>query len=283
MPVTPILALLLATQIQTTLQTSLHSTPATAIILDAQTGQLLASVKPLEAARLQTLPGSILKPLFLAEALRRNAIQPTTKVFCRRDLHINGRDLQCTHPQKNITFDAAEALAYSCNTYFADLAKRLSPQTLQDTAAHYGLGRTPHLFPNETEGTTTTPHTEAEKQLFVLGLAGITASPAQIAIAYTKLWRELNNPQLDPVAKGLRDSVQFGMAHNAAQQGIDLIGKTGTAADPANPHSHGWFAGIATLHARPIIIVIYLPNANGADAATLARHFLQTYQNSPTQ
>ena len=73
------------------------------------------------------------------------------------------------------------------------------------------------------------------------------------------------------------------MAHNAAQQGIDIIGKTGTAADPANPHSHGWFAGIATLRAHPIVIVIYLPNANGADAATLARHFLQSYQNQPTK
>ena len=160
MPLTPILALLLATQIQTTLQTSLERTPATAIILDAQTGQLLATVKPAEAAQLQALPGSILKPLFLAEALRQNAIQPTTKVFCRRDLRINGRDLQCTHPQNNITFDATEALAYSCNTYFADLAKRLSAQTLQDTAAHYGLGHTPHLFRNETEGTPTTPHTK---------------------------------------------------------------------------------------------------------------------------
>jgi cell division protein FtsI/penicillin-binding protein 2 len=278
---TPILALLLATQIQTTLQTSLQKTPATAIILDAQTGTILAAVKPAEAAQLQSLPGSILKPIFLAEALRQNAIQPTTKVFCRRNLHINGRDLQCTHPQNNIAFDAIEALAYSCNTYFADLAKRMTPQTLQDTAVHYGLSRTPHLFPKETEGTLTTPHTTEEKQLFVLGLAGITASPAQIAIAYSKLWRELTNPQLQPVAQGLRDSVRFGMAHNAAQQGIDIIGKTGTAADPNNPRSHGWFAGIATLHARPIVIVIYLPNANGADAATLARHFLQAYQNNP--
>jgi cell division protein FtsI/penicillin-binding protein 2 len=281
LPLTPILALLLATQIQATLQSSLQKTPATAIILDAQTGTILATVKPAEAAQLQALPGSILKPLFLAEALHHNAIQPTTKVFCRRDLHINGRDLQCTHPQKNITFDATEALAYSCNTYFADLAKRMTPQTLQDTAAKYGLGRAPHLFPTETEGTLTPPHNTEEKQLFVLGLAGITASPAQIATAYSKLWHELNNPQLSPIAQGLKDSVQFGMAHNAAQQGIDIIGKTGTAADPNNPHSHGWFAGIATLRGRPVVIVIYLPNANGAGAATLARHFLQAYQNNP--
>ena len=78
------------------------------------------------------------------------------------------------------------------------MAKRLSPQILQDTAAHYGLGRTPHLFATETEGTITPPRTTEEKQLFVLGLTGITASPAQIAIAYSKLWHELNNPQLNP-------------------------------------------------------------------------------------
>ena len=284
----PILATLLLTsthlpaQIQNTLQSSLLGTPATAIILDAETGKLLATVKPLEAAQLQTLPGSILKPLFLAAALEHNSIQPATRVFCRRDLHINGRDLQCTHPQNNIAFDAPDALAYSCNTYFANLANRMTPQAARETADHYGLGHSPHLFATEASGDITTPHTTEEKQLYVLGLSGITASPAQIAVAYRKLWLELHRPEsqstLQPVVLGLLESVQYGMAHNADLSGVELIGKTGTASDSNQPRSHGWFAGIATLHARPTVIVVYLPNANGGDAATLVRHFLLAYQ-----
>ena len=267
------------------LESSLRGTAATAVVLDAETGRLLAAAKPLEAARLQTLPGSVLKPIFLAEALERSVLQPTTKIFCRRDLRINGRDLQCTHPQRNVAFDAADALAYSCNTYFADLGRRLAPQMLYDIAARYGLGRSPHLFATEATGEITTPRTAEGGQLFVLGLAGVTASPAQIAVAYRKLWLELNRAEsqttLLPVTLGLRESVQYGMAHNAELAGVPLLGKTGTAADPGQPRSHGWFAGIATLQGRSIVIVIYLPNANGGDAAALARHFLQAYQKGP--
>jgi cell division protein FtsI/penicillin-binding protein 2 len=277
----------LPAQFQTALQSSLRGTPATAIVLDAQTGKLLATVKPLEAAQLQSLPGSVLKPIFLAEALEHNVIQPATRVFCRRDLHINGRDLQCTHPQNNIALNAPDALAYSCNTYFANLANRMTPQMLRDTADHYGLGHSPHLFATEATSEIITPRSTEDKQLFVLGLSGITASPAQIAAAYRKLWLELNRPEsqsaLKPVMLGLRESVQYGMAHNADVPGVELIGKTGTASDPNRPRSHGWFAGIATLHAMPVIIVIYIPNANGGDAAALAQHFLQAYQNGPTR
>jgi cell division protein FtsI/penicillin-binding protein 2 len=180
-----------------------------------------------------------------------------------------------------------DALAYSCNTYFANLANRMPPQTLRETADHYGLSHPTHLFTTESTGDIITPHTTEDKQLFVLGLAGITASPAQIAFAYRKLWLELNRPEsqsmLRPVTLGLRESVQSGMAHNADTPGVELIGKTGTASDPSHPHSHGWFAGIATLRERQIVIVIYLPNANGGDAAALARRFLQTYQNGHTE
>jgi hypothetical protein len=36
--------------------------------------------------------------------------QPSTTVFCRRDLHIDNKSYPCTHPQSNISFNAQEAL-----------------------------------------------------------------------------------------------------------------------------------------------------------------------------
>jgi hypothetical protein len=56
-------------------------------------------------------------------ALQQNLIAPTTTVFCRRDLHIDNQSYPCTHPQSNISLTAQEALAYSCNTWFASLAR----------------------------------------------------------------------------------------------------------------------------------------------------------------
>ena len=92
----------------------------------------------------------------------------------------------------------------------------------------------------------------------MLGLTGVTVSPQQMALAYRKLALQWQSP----VREGLRDSVTYGMAHNAAVQGMEIAGKTGTT-------SHGWFAGIG----QQLVVVIYLPRGNGADAARLAQHF----------
>jgi cell division protein FtsI/penicillin-binding protein 2 len=54
-----------------------------------------------------------------------------------------------------------------------------------------------------------------------------------------------------------------------------ISGKTGTAdSPPRQPWSHGWFAGLATIRRTPLVISLYLPQGNGADAAQLARNFL---------
>jgi stage II sporulation protein D len=244
---------------QAALSSALRATPAVGVVVDRNTGQLLATVKD---ANQSAAPGSILKPLFLAAALKQHEILPQTTVFCRRNLHIvdgvHEYKLPCTHPQSDVAFAAREALAYSCNQYFAALADRISTPQFAAILQHYALPQPP------------TPLTRQQKQLMVLGIEGITVSPAQIATAYRKLFLELDQLQGDAVDQGLKDSVHFGMAHNAAVPGVEVAGKTGTTT------SGGWFAGSAPLGRQPVIVVIYLPRGNGADAARLAQHFLLT-------
>jgi stage II sporulation protein D len=253
------------TTAQTALSAALKDSPAVSVVLDLKTGRPIATVKPTEAESLRSTPGSILKPLFLAGALRHQQVQPQATVFCRRDLHISAgkRDwnLACTHPQTDIAFDAQDALAYSCNRYFANLADRISPEEASAILEHYGLGQPK------------TPQTREEKELLVLGLAGTAVSPMQIATAYRKLALELDDSRLDAVREGLRNSVRFGMAHNAAVPGMVIAGKTGTASDTMQGSSHGWFAGVGAFDHKEVVVVIYLPHGNGADAARLAQHF----------
>ena len=190
------------------------------------TGRLVAAVNPTDAAR---SPGSILKPLFLADALNQHQVLPQTAVFCRRDLRISTGsrewNLACAHPQSDVPFTAQEALAYSCNRYFAALADRMTPAQVSGTLEHYGLG---HIQ---------TPQTREQKESLVLGLAALPF-PSQIASAYRKLALELDDPRaptvLDAVREGLRDSVRYGMAHNAASRAWTL-----PAAGTAN--EGGWF------------------------------------------
>jgi stage II sporulation protein D len=241
---------------QAALSSALRATPAVGVVVDLTTGRLLATVKD---AHQSAAPGSILKPLFLAAALEQREILPQTTIFCRRNLRIvdgvHDYNLPCTHPQSEVAFSAQDALAYSCNQYFAALADRIPAPQLAAILQHYGLPRPP------------SPLTREQKQLQVLGVAGIAVSPAQMAAAYRKLFLEFDKAQGDVVSQGLKDSVSFGMAHNATVPGEEVSGKTGTTT------SGGWFAGSAPLGLERVVIAIYLPRGNGADAARLAQHF----------
>ena len=98
-----------------------------------------------------------------------------------------------------------------------------------------------------------------------------------MASAYTRLALKLTNattsPALQTVAAGLSHSVQYGMAHNANVPNQQISGKTGTASDPAQPWTHGWFAGFTTIQNQMIVTVFYVPHGNGADAAHMAQRF----------
>ena len=213
------------TRAQAALSSTLRGTSAVGIVVDVTGGSLLAAVKGAEAKSSLSAPGSILKPLFLAAALEQREVLPQTTVFCRRNLHITDEtrewNLACTHPQSNVAFAAREALAYSCNRYFAELADRIPPAQVVAILEHYGLAP---LYP---------PQSRAQKELLVLGVAGIVVSAAQMASAYGKLARELDQAPgtLEAVRQGLKDSVSYGMAHYAAVPGIEIAGKTGTASD----------------------------------------------------
>jgi cell division protein FtsI/penicillin-binding protein 2 len=277
------------TTAQAALASALRTTPAIGVVLNVKSGHLVAAVKAPEAARQRSAPGSILKPLFLTAALEQREVLPQTTVFCRRNLHLSEGNrewnLACTHPQSDVAFTAKEALAYSCNQYFAALADRISPRQASAILESYGLAQAPHLFAGEASGAVPTPKSQEQKELLVLGVAGVTVSPAQMAVAYRKLALELDDARapaaLDAVREGLKDSVSYGMAHNAAVPEMEIAGKTGTVGDAGQLWSHGWFAGTGYLGHEQYVVVIYLPRGNGADAARLAQHFFLATRGSP--
>jgi cell division protein FtsI/penicillin-binding protein 2 len=274
-------------RVQRALDQATKDTPAVALVVETKRGRLLAVERSKDAASLRSRPGSILKPLFLAGALEQNVIRAETTVFCRRSLHILERNLECTHPQSDVAFNADDALAYSCNSYFAELANRLSPAQATEILQSYGLAEAPHLFPVEAGSALQTPTSKEQKQLFILGLTGVAVTPAQMAVAYRRLALKLAAPlatsPLQVVAAGLTHSVRYGMAHDAEVPGIAIAGKTGTASDPGQTWTHGWFAGTAKERAEEIVIVIYFPHGNGADAARLAHRFLLAWKDQMPQ
>lgn len=254
---------------------ALSGTSAVAVVLDGGDGRLIAAKRQEEAARIASAPGSALKPFFLMAALQRGRVRPATTVVCHGDLRIAGRDLACTHPREENVLDAERALAYSCNTWFASLATRLSPAEAVEVLQSYGFGSRTGLVNDESVGILRDPAKEADVQLLVLGLQGVDVTPLQLARAYVRLRQKLGTMAV--VRRGLEGSVAYGMAHNAATEGWTIAGKTGTASDPGEAWTHGWFAGIARRGAEPMVVVIEVPHGNGADAASLAHRLFTAW------
>lgn len=263
---------------QAALDRALSGTSAVAVVLDAADGLLLAVAHSSEAAQRSSTPGSTLKPLFLQAALEKQIILPDTALLCHRHLRIHGRDLSCTHPAALSTFRAEDALAYSCNSYFAQLSERFTPNEMMAVLEAYGVGSRPHLFSAESAGMIHEASGGGERVLQMLGLDHVTISPAQLAKAYWQLGRHID--AVPPVRRGLEASVQYGMANPARTEGVSLLGKTGTASDAGQNWTHGWLAGIASCGPKTVVVVILIPRGNGADAALLAHSFLSAWRDA---
>lgn len=253
-------------------------TAASALVLDLESNQIIAASQPELAARTLATPGSTLKPFFLLAALCANDVHPSDRVYCRRSLRVAGRPMNCVHPAIVHALDAREALAYSCNTYFAELAARLYAHRGGERTAEIlrarGLDRAPQQIPAASTGTIRTPHTIAQAKLLALGVAGVTVTPLALAEAYRSLILEITRPDADAasqtVAAALEDSVRYGMADSAATAGLRIAGKTGTASATEGGATHGWFVGYAGADHPRILVVVYLPTGHGADAARRA-------------
>jgi cell division protein FtsI/penicillin-binding protein 2 len=239
------------------LQRALKGTQASAVVLDQATGAVLAQAGRQRSALL----GSAIKPLLLEYALEHGVVRADTEVYCRRNLNIGGRALPCTHPADQPVFTAERALAESCNTWFAEMGRRFTGEQLDAALRQADL-----------------PHRAMagagleQRQLAVLGLWGVTASPLQLAHAYRELLARA--PADGVVQRGLRGSVSYGMSRPAAVPGITILGKTGTASDPGEAWTHGWFAGAIP---ERLVLVVYVPHGDGGTAAGLAQRFLANF------
>ncbi len=244
-----------ASPVADALAKALRGTQASGVVVDMKTGMVIAW----EGMSRRGAPGSTLKPLLLEYALEHGIVRPEIEVYCHRNLHIGGRALACTHPADHPVFTAESALAESCNTWFAEMARRFSGPELEAAMQATHLPHKPMAAANV-----------EDRELAVLGLVGVSTSPIELARAYRDLLDLA--PAEGPVARGLEGSVNYGMASPAAVSGVTILGKTGTASEAGEPWTHGWFAG-----AMPgrFVVVVYVPHGDGGTAARLAHTFFR--------
>jgi cell division protein FtsI/penicillin-binding protein 2 len=263
---------------QTAVERAARQAPeARIVVLDIASGRLVDAYRLGDAARTLAAPGSTLKPLVLYGLVSAGRWNPASRIACNRQLVVAGHRLACTHPPAP-PFDAREALTWSCNSYFAAVARTLAPGELGQLLRRAGLLGVTGLAREEATAEFREPETQEAEQLALLGVEGVRVTPLELAAAYRWLALELSahpDSAATLVAReGLSDSASFGMAGQASLGSVAVLGKTGTAEGVTWSQTHGWFVGLAPAQKPQVVIVVYLPAGRGADAARVAGEIL---------
>jgi peptidoglycan glycosyltransferase len=260
--------------LQQAVDRAMEKRPGTFVVAEVSSGKIIASNNlRLAATTLQT-PGSTLKPFVLMSLLDLNRVDSAQKLICKRKLQIGSAHLECTHPISIAQLNADDAIAYSCNSYFAQVSIRLSSNELVQAFRRAGFDSPTGLTENDASGRIYLPANKDQIQLEALGDDGIEVTPLELLEAYRKLALRKRNGEIGkdaPVFDGLEHSVEYGMARAANVDDMKVAGKTGTAGSRNNPRTHGFFVGYAPAEKPEIAMTVFVQQGNGADAAALAQ------------
>src|SRR5260370_26519734 len=127
--------------LQTAARAALGQREGTIIIMDAQSGRVRAVVNPQVAFAQAVMPGSTMKPFTALAALRAGLIDEDSRTVCPGRFTGLGFSLPCVHADHLPPFTPSQAIAYSCNYYFATLRRRLVRDKLIETVRRFGFGQ----------------------------------------------------------------------------------------------------------------------------------------------
>lgn len=208
-------------------QARLDGESASAVIMDCETGDLLACAsaptfdpnlfvrgisqkdysvltgnkyRPLASKTVQGLypPGSTFKMMTAMAALEAGLIGPDETVYCPGHLTVSGRRFHCWKRAGHGWVDLETSLKRSCDVYYYDLAIKVGIEKISAMARRFGLG-TRHDVPMSAVSEGLTPTIEW-KQTFhgqpwrvgdtvnaSIGQGYLLASPLQLAVMTARL------------------------------------------------------------------------------------------------
>ncbi len=292
------------TDLQAVAATALGTREGSIVVIDPQTGHIRAVVNPEIAFKTAFPPGSTIKPFTTIAALRAGVLTTDTRIRCRGKYKREDVIDACVHRPQLPPFNPAEAVAYSCNYYFATTGERLDGENFAQLLTEFGFGQTTGIEDQqETAGIVARTRWQAQSALGEGPFLQVTL--VQMAMAYAALFNggTLLKPNYDGIRKvraqvrieneeratlleGMRGAVSFGTAEKADLDSlpVHIIGKTGTSTQLQGFRTQGWFAGIAfkpNTAPEPanaqLLVVVYLKNAHGSDAAELARPIFEEF------
>lgn len=319
----------LDTALQDVATAALANRDGAIIVMDAQTGRVRAIVNPQLAYEQALMPGSSIKPFTALAAMRAELIDENSRTVCPGRFTGLNFSLACVHADHLPPFSPAQAIAYSCNYYFATAGQRLGRDQLVATLREFDFGQPTGISEAEPSGVLrpceignsarvrtsdgATDQADCREHAAIGESDHIQVTPIQLLTAYTALVNggHLFKPQVTTsdhfqaversnitiaskhraiIVDGMRGAISYGTARAAKLDSLPLtiIGKTGTAQPAKGFRTNGWFVGFAgpfqsngELDPSQInlAVLVLLPRAHGAEAATVARPIFEMYAN----
>ncbi len=261
----------LSLKVQNAAQAALASerTPSMMVAMQASTGELLAVAQNPAADKQGPLaltgrypPGSTFKIVTAIAGIEAGKTQPNARVGCPGTITIDGRVVPNNNEFDKGVIPLHSAFAFSCNTTFAELATKLEPSGLTDTARRLGLGAD-FVMRGATTVTGSVPPASdvVERAEDGFGQGKVVASPFGMSlVAATVASGTMPTPTLldgartesdtdpeplDPTLLAAMHSMMREVTQRTpALAGYpDVRGKTGTAQFGDGKHAHGWYVG----------------------------------------
>src|SRR5215475_4781502 len=289
--------------LQKAAEESLGEREGAVIIIDPQNGRLRAVVNPRLAFEQAFPPGSAIKPFTALAALRAGLVNGEFRHRCQKRYERDDFEIVCSHPVSNSPFSLSQALAYSCNDFFARLSERLSEGVFNSTLGAFGFGEKTGVNANESSGEL--PRGEWGARDALGESDHLLVSPIQLVTAYAALVngghlyrpRRSTDRNLIPqerlrlniapehratLIEGMRGAVKYGTASKAGLGSLPgyVFGKTGTSTSSVKWRTQGWFIGFAAEKSPvgppradrvELGALVFLKRAHGSQAAEVAK------------
>ena len=279
----------------------------------------LLSKKPfINRALVGYVPGSIWKPITAIAALDAMVIKPGERFKVSEAVYL-GKTRFGDWTDKEGVFSLEDSLAWSRDTAFYQIGKRLTPKQIKQWGVKLGAGRKTGIeLAGEESGIV--PDEEWKKKNlnepwypgntlhYSIGQSFLLITPVQAARIYSALATgskiprlyivnqidknkkrtpvfetfTLNPELLKAVTRGLEKCVEEGTGQAAKLEKIKVAGKTGSAEVPGTGKTHGWFAAYAPAEKPEIVVIVISEKAGhgGTIAAPVAKKILEGYFNS---
>lgn len=247
----------------------------------------------------QIPPGSIFKTIVALAALKDGMITPEREFLCRGHMKIGERKFHCWKKEGHGYLSLNEAIASSCNTYFYNIGKEISVDSLVEMASKFGIGsgKLIKIFKEENSGLLPNKDWRTRKLYsewklgdtinLVIGQGYILTTPLQLAVLSARLATgkevmpyiemskttrdfpdlDINHDHLNVVRKAMFDVINSKIGTASIYKNrfsfarrVQISGKTGTPETNSKSSSHKLFIAYGPSHNPRYAISVFIEN-----------------------